>query len=242
LLYVAVLDDYITISSDFRGRFGGVVYVKVSQLMLAAVVAAAGLIAFADVAQAAPAPISASVACVNGDGVISLTLANPSADTGAEFVITNPQTFVASIVDLAPGASQLVTLDGLSDGSVVVPVQLDGVDASVTSQISCDPLVCTEGALSTVTDQSGVQHQACVASAAEAPVAPVRASLATRDPQGVGHHPVDTSHNRRGHWRSGDRGGAGRQRFRGLAVESAQAGRWPERVSAATADLVAFRP
>lgn len=175
---MAVLDDYITISSDFRGRFGGVVYVKVSQLMLAAVVAAAGLIAFADVAQAAPAPISASVACVNGDGVISLTLANPSADTGAEFVITNPQTFVASIVDLAPGASQLVTLDGLSDGSVVVPVQLDGVDASVTSQISCDPLVCTEGALSTVTDQSGVQHQACVASAAEAPVAPVRASLA----------------------------------------------------------------
>ena len=153
--------------------------VKVSQLMLAAVAATAGLIAFADVAQAAPAPSSAVIACVDGDGVMSLTLTNPAADAGAEFVVTNPQTFVASVVDLAAGASQVVTLGGLADGSVVVPIRVNGTDASVTIQISCDPPVCTEGALSTVTDQSGVQHQACVASAAAAPVpvAPVRASL-----------------------------------------------------------------
>jgi LPXTG-motif cell wall-anchored protein len=181
LLYVGGLDDYITISSDFQGWFGGVVHVKVSKLILAAFVAAAGLIGFAGVAQAGPAPSSAVVACVNGDGVMSLTITNPAADAGAEFVITNPQTFVASAIDLAPGASQVVTLAGLPDGSVVVPVQVNGNDASVTSQISCDPPVCTEGVLSVVTDQSGVQHQACVASAAEAPVAPVtpvRASLA----------------------------------------------------------------
>ena len=136
---MAGLDDYITISSDFRGRFGGVVHVKVSKLILAAVVAAAGLIGFAGVAQAAPAPSSAVVACVNGDGVMSLTITNPAAEPVAEFVITNPQTFVASVIDLAPGASQLVTLGGLPDGSVIVPVQVNGNDASVTSQISCDP-------------------------------------------------------------------------------------------------------
>jgi LPXTG-motif cell wall-anchored protein len=33
--------------------------------------------------------------------------------------------------------------------------------------------VCADGVLSVVTDDSGVQHQACVASAAETPVAPV---------------------------------------------------------------------
>lgn len=169
---MAGLDDYITNSPDLWGRFGGVVNVKVSKLMLAAVVAAAGLIAFADVAQAALAPTSASVTCMNSDGVISLTIANPAPDADAEFVITNPLTFVAHEIELAPGASQLVTIGGLPDGSVVVPVQVNGSDASVTSQIACDPPVCTEGVLSTVTDQSGVQHQACVASAAEAPATP----------------------------------------------------------------------
>ena len=155
------------------------VHVRVSKLMVAAGVAAAGLVGFGGVADAAPGSSGAVVACVNGDGVMSLTITNPAADAVAEFVITNPQTFVASVIDLAPGASQLVTLGGLSDGSVVVPVQVNGNDASVTSQISCDPPVCTEGVLSVVTDQSGVQHQACVASAATAPVAPpVRASLA----------------------------------------------------------------
>jgi LPXTG-motif cell wall-anchored protein len=146
--------------------------------MMAAVVVASGLSAFAGVAGAAPVPTSAVVGCVNGDGVMSLTLFNPAADAGADFVVTDPQTFVASVIDLAPGASQLVTLGGLPDGLVVVPVTVNGTDASGTSQISCDPPVCNQGVLSTVTDQSGVQHQACVASAGEAPVAPARASLA----------------------------------------------------------------
>jgi hypothetical protein len=169
---VGGLDDYRTFNSDLRSRFGGVVQVKFSNLMAAAVVAAAGLIAFADVAQAAPAPSAAAVTCVNGDGVISLTITNPAVDAEAEFVVTNPQTLVADVIELAPAASRVVTLAGLPDGSVVVPVQVNGNDASVTTQISCDPPVCTEGVLSTVTDQNGVQHQACVASAAGAPAAP----------------------------------------------------------------------
>jgi len=64
----------------------------------------------------------------------------------------------------------------------VMTVQADGNDASVTGPVSCDPPACAEGALSVVTDDAGVQHQACVASAADAPVVPVatqqRASLA----------------------------------------------------------------
>ncbi|MGZ4806044.1 MAG: hypothetical protein ACXV5U_06645 [Ilumatobacteraceae bacterium] len=152
---------------------------RLSKLVVAALVAAAGLIGFVGAADAAPVPTSAVVSCANGDGVMSLTITNPAADAGAEFVVTNPQTFDASVVDLPAGASQLVTIGGLPDGSVVVPVQLNGTDASVVSQISCDAPVCTDGVLSLVTDESGVQHQACVASAAGAPVAPpARAALA----------------------------------------------------------------
>ncbi len=152
---------------------------RLSKLVVAALVAAVGLIGFVGAAQAAPVPTSAVVTCSNGDGVMSLTITNPAADAAAEFVVTNPQTFEASVIDLPAGASRLVTFGGLPDGSVVVPVQLNGTDASVVSQISCDVPVCTDGVLSLVTDDSGVQHQACVASAAGAPVpAPARASLA----------------------------------------------------------------
>ncbi|MGZ4674590.1 MAG: hypothetical protein ACXV8K_18160, partial [Ilumatobacteraceae bacterium] len=110
-------------------------------------------------------------------GVMSLTITNPAADAGAEFVVTNPQTFQASVIDVPAGASQLVTIGGLPDGSVVVPVQLNGADASVVSQIACDA-PCTDGVLSLVTDDSGVQRQACVASAAGPVAPPARAALA----------------------------------------------------------------
>ena len=101
---------------------------------------------------------------------MDLVVTNPATDAPAEFVVTNPQTFIASVIDLAPGSSQVVTVDGLADGAVVVPVQFNGNDASVSTQISCDPLVCAEGVPTTVTDENGVQHQACVDSAG--PVAP----------------------------------------------------------------------
>jgi hypothetical protein len=179
LLYVAGLDDYITVIPDLRGRFGGMVHMRLSKLVVAPLAAAVGLIGFGGAVEAAPAPSSAAVTCVNGDGVLNLTITNPAADAGAEFVVTNPVTFEASVIDLPAGASQVVTFGGLPDGSVVAPVQLNGTDASVTSQISCDVPVCTDGVLSVVTDDSGVQHQACVASAAGGPVAvPPRASLA----------------------------------------------------------------
>ena len=141
---------------------------KISQLIAAAGIAFTSLAGFAGLAVAAPTASSAAVACVNGDGVMDLAIHNP-ASAMAEVVVTNPETFVASVIDLEPGASQVVTVAGLSDGSVVVPIQFNGNDASVSTVISCDPLVCAQGVLTVVTDDNGVQHEACVDSAADAP-------------------------------------------------------------------------
>ncbi len=145
--------------------------VRISQLVFAAGVAAAGLVGFGGVADAATRATTAAVTCVNNDGVMELTITNPAADVNTEFVVTNPATFVASVIDLAPGASQVVTIDGLPDGPVVVPVQFNGNDESVSALISCDALSCAEGALTVVVDDSGVQHEACVASAVAVPPA-----------------------------------------------------------------------
>ena len=156
------------------------VTVKLSQLIMAAGIAAASIVGFGGNVSAAPTASTAAVACVNGDGVMDLALTNPATDAAAEFVITNPETFVASVVDVGPGASQVVTVGGLSDGSVIVPVQFNGNDASVSSLIACDVPACAQGVLTTVVDDNGVQHQACVESAADVPpvAAPVKASLA----------------------------------------------------------------
>ena len=156
------------------------VTVKLSQLIMAAGIAAASIVGFGGNVSAAPTASTAAVTCVNGDGVMDLALTNPATDAAAEFVITNPETFVASVVDVGPGASQVVTVGGLSDGSVIVPVQFNGNDASVSSLIACDVPACAQGVLTTVVDDNGVQHQACVESAADVPpvAAPVKASLA----------------------------------------------------------------
>ena len=156
------------------------VTVKLSQLIMTAGIAAASIVGFGGNVSAAPTASTAAVACVNGDGVMDLALTNPATDAAAEFVITNPETFVASVVDVGPGASQVVTVGGLSDGSVIVPVQFNGNDASVSSLIACDAPACAQGVLTTVVDDNGVQHQACVESAADVPpvAAPVKASLA----------------------------------------------------------------
>lgn len=144
---------------------------KISQLIVAVGVAAAGVAGFGGLAAAAPTASSIAVACVNGDGVMDLAINNP-AGARAEIVVTNPETFIASVIDLEPGASQVVTVAGLADGSVIVPVQFNGNDASVSTIISCDPLLCAQGVLTVVTDDNGVQHQACVDSAADAALAP----------------------------------------------------------------------
>ncbi|MBK5330564.1 MAG: hypothetical protein JJD93_01240, partial [Ilumatobacteraceae bacterium] len=146
---------------------------------MSAGIAAASIVGFGGIASAAPTASTAAIACINGDGVMDLALTN-ATDASAEFVITNPETFIASVIDVGPGASQVVTVGGLSDGSVIVPVQFNGDDASVSSLIACDVPACAQGVLTTVVDDNGVQHQACVESAADVPpvAAPVKASLA----------------------------------------------------------------
>jgi LPXTG-motif cell wall-anchored protein len=150
------------------------VQLKLFQLIATAGIAVASVVGFGNVVSAASTATATGVACVNGDGVMDLVVTNPATDAPAEFVITNPETFVASVIDLGPGSSQLVTVAGLADGSVVVPVQFNGSDASVSTQIACDPPTCVDGVPTTVTDDAGVQHQACVESAA---AAPARSSL-----------------------------------------------------------------
>jgi LPXTG-motif cell wall-anchored protein len=149
--------------------------VKISQLLVAAGLAAGSLVGFGGIADAAPAASTTGVACVNGDGVMNLVVTNPTTDASAQFVVTNPETFIASVIDVAPGSSQVVTVDGLADGSVVVPVQFNGNDASVSSLIACDALTCAQGVVSIITDDNGIQHQACVDSAAADPAVPVPA-------------------------------------------------------------------
>ncbi|MEY2400168.1 MAG: hypothetical protein QOJ08_279 [Ilumatobacteraceae bacterium] len=149
--------------------------VKISQFIVAAVIAAGSLAGLGGIVDAAPSASTAGVACVNGDGVMNLLVTNPATDAPAQFVITNPETFIASVIDVAPGSSQVVTVDGLADGSVVVPVQFNGNDASVSSLIACDALTCAQGVVATVTDDNGIQHQACVDSAAADPAVPVPA-------------------------------------------------------------------
>jgi LPXTG-motif cell wall-anchored protein len=162
----------------------GMVQVKLSQLIVASAIAAGTLVGLGGIANAAPTASTSAVACINGDGVMDLVVTNPATDAAAQFVVTNPETFIASVIDLAPGSSQVVTVDGLADGAVVVPVQFNGSDASVSSQIACDGPVCPQGVPTIVTDESGVQHQACVDSAADpgVPTAPAPAKTTLSQP------------------------------------------------------------
>lgn len=152
--------------------------VKISKLLLTVGVSAACLVGFGGIAQAAPTASTSGVACVNGDGVMNLTVSNPAPDASAQFVITNPETFISSVIVVAPSSSQVVTVDGLSDGAVVVPIQFNGSDASISTLIACDPATCPQGVLTTVVDGNGVQQQACVDSAAAAPAVPASATPA----------------------------------------------------------------
>jgi hypothetical protein len=164
---------------------------KISQLIVAGSIAAASVIGFGGIVQATPSSTSAAVECVNGDGVMSLTLANPSVDTAANYLVVDPLTFDSSSFELAPGESHVVTLDGLTDGNLFVPVQLNGNDASVSTSITCDQPACADGAPSSVIDDNGVQQQACVASAVAVP--PATTAKATFVSEALSASPSTTS-------------------------------------------------
>jgi hypothetical protein len=164
---------------------------KISQLIIGVGIAAVSVVGIGRIAEAAPSSTSSVVECANGDGVMSLTLANPSIDAAASYSVVNPLTFDSSNLELAPGESHVITLDGLADGNLFVPVQLNGNDASVSTSISCDQPACADGALSTVIDDNGVQQQACVASAVAVP--PATTAKATFVSEALSASPSTTS-------------------------------------------------
>ena len=128
---MAKLDEYRTVTSHFEDLFGGMVHVKIAQLMIAAGVAGAALVGFGATANAAPTASTAAMVCVS------------------------------------------------DAGSVVAPVEANGSDQVVGTQIACDAPACAEGVLTTVVDDTGVQLEACVASAAAVPPAAAAEAMLT---------------------------------------------------------------
>jgi molybdopterin-guanine dinucleotide biosynthesis protein A len=82
--------------------------------------------------------VSAANSCTNGDGDISITLANTGGDLPVTFVVTDPRTNVTTTKVLAPGASEVVELSGFPDGAVTIPVTTDGKKADQTVTVACD--------------------------------------------------------------------------------------------------------
>lgn len=119
--------------------------------------AGAALCSMQEVASAAGAAVNYDNSCLNGEGVIDITLHHVGKDGLATFRVTDPSTGATTEMDVEPGTGFPVSFDRLPDGTVTVRVLADGADASFSVEVACDPL----GAASCATDPSG---DGCVAS------------------------------------------------------------------------------
>ena len=70
--------------------------------------------------------------CVDGDGNLAITLINNGDDLDAVFVIEG-HTYI-----VAPGATQVVALNGHADGVHTVNMTINGVDAGFAFTVDCD--------------------------------------------------------------------------------------------------------
>ena len=77
---------------------------------------------------------------------------------------------LGGVANAAPVADAAV-VSCVTIDPVAVPAAAAPSDAIVSLPITCDEPACADGALTIVTDDSGVQHQACVASAVAVPPA-----------------------------------------------------------------------
>lgn len=84
------------------------------------------------------ASVETTNACINGDGDISVALANTGGDLPVTFVVTDPRTGASTTRILAPGQSDTVTLSGFADGVVTIPVTTNGAKADQTVTVQCD--------------------------------------------------------------------------------------------------------
>ena len=70
--------------------------------------------------------------CANGDGNVAVTMVNNGDDLDAVFMLDGVS------YTLAPGATKVITLTGLADGSHLVPLTVNGADKSFTITVDCD--------------------------------------------------------------------------------------------------------
>lgn len=79
----------------------------------------------------------ADVECdADGHGVLDLTFVNDGSGS-ATFVVTEGDAVSASTFVVEAGSARAVTFTGLVDGQTVVPVLLDGADATVSATVAC---------------------------------------------------------------------------------------------------------
>jgi hypothetical protein len=127
-------------SSTQRGSTG----LSSGQRAIGLVVGAIGVgLLIAAPAMAAPddggAYVTTDVQCDGNDnGVLDLTLINEGA-ADAHFVVTDARTNAQSAFTVAPQSAAAVTFTDLSDGTVAVPVSVDGVASAVAVSVACDP-------------------------------------------------------------------------------------------------------
>ena len=75
----------------------------------------------------------------NHNGVLDLTLVNERASQEALFVVSAPSSAASSAIAVAAASVSAITFTDLADGSLTVPVSVDGVDAGVAIRVACDP-------------------------------------------------------------------------------------------------------
>jgi LPXTG-motif cell wall-anchored protein len=104
--------------------------------------AGVGLLAVTSVS-AAPedgAYVLADVQCdTASNGVLDLTLVNERGAAEAVFTVTDSRSSAISQFTVAPQSAAAITLTDLDDGTVAVPVVVDGVRNDLAVSVACDP-------------------------------------------------------------------------------------------------------
>jgi uncharacterized cupredoxin-like copper-binding protein len=82
--------------------------------------------------------VSSSLECVDGDGDVTITLANTGGTESLVFVVTDPRDQSTDTRTVSPGASTTVVLSGFDDGTHTVGVTADGSAYDQTVEVACD--------------------------------------------------------------------------------------------------------
>jgi LPXTG-motif cell wall-anchored protein len=72
----------------------------------------------------------------HANGVLDITLVNDDPVKGAVFTVATAAK--PSQIDVGPRSAHAITMTGLADGPVVVPVMVNGVSSQVSASVACD--------------------------------------------------------------------------------------------------------